>query len=163
MLCVLPVIIVLAIIFGRKLRNYSKNAQNIVAQSNTIVEESLQAISTIKAFTSEFFEIKKYKKTTHEIANIAMKIGHLKALFASFIIIGVFGAIVAVIWYGTILIQTGNMSIGQLFSFILYTVFIAASIGGIAELYAAIQKAIGATEELFQIQQVSPEKIEKIK
>ena len=131
----------------------------MVAKSNTIVEETLQAISTVKSFTNEFFEIHRYKKKTDEIAQISMQLGRLRALFASFIIIGIFGSIVAVIWYGTILIQDQAMSIGDLFSFVLYSVFIAASIGGIAELYASIQKAIGATEKLLEIQTEIPEDI----
>ena len=157
MLCTLPIIMIIAVIFGRKLRSYSKHVQKIVAESNTIVEESLQAILTIKAFTSEFFKIKKYNEKAEQIADISISLGKLRAIFASFIIIGIFGSIVAVIWYGTILIQNNSMSIGQLFSFVLYSVFIAASIGGIAELYAAIQKAIGATEELFNLQNIKPE------
>lgn len=161
MLCTLPVIVIIAVVFGRKLRKYAKDIQNIVAESNTIVEETLQAISTIKSFTSEFFEIKRYSKKTEEIAEMSIKLGKLRAVFASFIIFGIFGSIVAVIWYGTILIQQGNMSIGQLFSFVLYSVFIAASVGGIAELYASIQKAIGATDELLKLQNESPEDISK--
>ena len=163
MLCTLPVIVIMAVIFGRKLRNYAKDVQSIVAESNTIVEETLQAITTVKVFTSELFEISRYNMKTNEIANTSIKLGKLRAIFASFIIFGIFGSIVAVIWYGTILIQNGNMSIGQLFSFILYSVFIAASVGGIAELYASIQKAIGATEELLKIQHEIPENIFKSK
>ena len=161
MLCTLPVIVIIAVIFGRKLRDYAKNVQNIVAESNTIVEETLQAITTVKVFTSELFEINRYNIKTNEIASTSIKLGKLRAIFASFIIFGIFGSIVAVIWYGTILIQNGNMSIGQLFSFVLYSVFIAASVGGIAELYASIQKAIGATEELLKIQNKIPENIFK--
>ncbi len=159
MLCTLPVIVIIAVIFGRKLRKYAKDVQNIVAESNTIVEETLQAISTIKSFTSELFEIKRYGKKAEAIADMSIKLGKLRAIFASFIIFGIFGSIVAVIWYGTILIQQDNMSIGQLFSFVLYSVFIAASVGGIAELYASIQKAIGATDELLKLQNESPEEI----
>ena len=159
MLCTLPVIVIIAVIFGRKLRKYAKDVQNIVAESNTIVEETLQAISTIKSFTSELSEIKRYGKKAEAIADMSIKLGKLRAIFASFIIFGIFGSIVAVIWYGTILIQQDNMSIGQLFSFVLYSVFIAASVGGIAELYASIQKAIGATDELLKLQNESPEEI----
>ncbi|MBJ04872.1 MAG: multidrug ABC transporter ATP-binding protein [Flavobacteriales bacterium] len=153
MMCTLPMIIVFAVIFGRKLRKKAKHIQNKLADANTILEESLQAISTIKSFTSEFFQINKYKKEVNLTATMSIELGKYRALFASFIIVGIFGSIVAVIWYGTILIQEGNMSIGELFSFILYSVFISASIGGIAELYASIQKAIGATEELLKIRE----------
>ena len=161
MLCTLPVIMIIAVIFGRKLRKYAKNVQNAVADSNTIVEESLQAILTIKSFTSEFFEIRRYSEKTDKIEKISIRLGQLRAMFASFIIIGIFGSIAGVIWFGTILIQEGNMTTGSLFSFVLYSVFIGASTGGIAELYASIQKALGATEELLKIQNEIPEKIIK--
>ena len=163
MLTTLPVVVLIAVIFGRRLRKYSKNVQNIVADSNTIVEETLQAILTVKSFTNELFEINRYTKKTNEIASMSIQLGHLRGLFASLIIFGIFGSIVAVIWKGTTLIgeQSGDMSIGQLFSFILYSVFIAASVGGIAELYASIQKAIGATEELLKLQNELPEEIQQ--
>jgi ABC-type multidrug transport system fused ATPase/permease subunit len=160
MLCTLPVIVIVAVIFGRKLRTYAKEVQDVVAKSNTIVEETLQAISTVKSFTNELFEINRYNKKTDKIAQLSIELGKIRALFASFIIFGIFGSIVAVIWYGTILIQDNLMSIGDLFSFVLYSVFIAASIGGIAELYASIQKAIGATEKLLEIQNEKPENIQ---
>ena len=159
MLCTLPIVVIMAIIFGRKLRKYSKDVQDIVAESNTIVEESLQAIHTIKTLTSEFFQISRYNSKVKKVATMSIRVGKLKALFASFIILGIFGSIVAVIWFGTSLIQNNNMSIGELFAFVLYSVFIAASIGGIAELYASLQKAIGATEKLLNIQNEKSEKI----
>ena len=161
MLCTLPIIVIIAIIFGRKVRKYSKTVQNTVAESNTIVEESLQAILTIKSFTSEFFEINRYTQKADQIAHISIKLGKLRAFFASFIIFGIFGSIVGVIWYGALLVQDNMMSMGDLFSFVLYSVFIAASIGGIAELYTSIQKAIGATEDLLKLQDLIPESISK--
>jgi len=50
------------------------------------------------------------------------------------------------------------MSVGQLISFVLYSTFVGASFGGIAELYAQIQKAIGATERVFELLDETPEK-----
>jgi ABC-type multidrug transport system fused ATPase/permease subunit len=67
---------------------------------------------------------------------------------------------VAVVWYGVQLSIAGEMSVGQLISFVLYSTFVGASFGGIAELYAQIQKAIGATERVFELLDETPEKIE---
>jgi ABC transporter fused permease/ATP-binding protein len=151
MLSIFPLIIVVAVIIGRKLRAYSKTVQQNIAESNTIVEETLQGISNVKAFTNEIFESLRYKKKTEEVVFYAIKGGKLRAIFASFIILGIFGAIAAVIWYGARLIHQGEMSIGDLTSFLMLTIFIGASIGSIADLYAQIQKAIGATEKLMEI------------
>jgi ABC-type multidrug transport system fused ATPase/permease subunit len=99
----------------------------------------------------------RYKNTTEHIVTVAIKGGKLKAAFASFIILGIFGAIAAVIWYGARLIHQGEMSMGDLTSFLMLTIFIGASIGSIADLYAQIQKAIGATEKLMEILEETPE------
>jgi ABC-type multidrug transport system fused ATPase/permease subunit len=151
MLSIFPLIIVVAVIIGRKLRAYSKTVQQNIAESNTIVEETLQGISNVKAFTNEIFESLRYKKKTEDVMFYAIKGGKLRAIFASFIILGIFGAIAAVIWYGARLIHQEEMSIGDLTSFLMITIFIGASIGSIADLYAQIQKAIGATEKLMEI------------
>ena len=157
MLSIFPVIIIVAVIIGRKLRAYSKTVQEHIASSNTIVEETLQGITNVKAFANEIFESLRYRQKTEEIVKYGIKGGKLRAAFASFIIIGIFGAIAAVIWYGARLIHSGDMSMGDLTSFLMLTIFIGASIGSIADLYAQIQKAIGATEKLMEILDETPE------
>lgn len=160
MLAILPVIMIVAIFFGRFIRKYSKDVQKKVAESNTIVEETLQGIFNVKAFANELFEIKRYTTKTNDVAKIAIKGGKYRGAFSSFIILGLFGAIVAVIWKGTTLIATGELEIGQLFSFIIYSGFIGGSIGGLADIYARIQKAVGATEELLEILEEETEDID---
>lgn len=151
MLALVPVVVIVAVIFGKKIRGLSKEAQNQVADSNVIVEETLQGIATVKAFVNESFEYMRYKKKTEEIIGISLKGAIWRGAFASFIIFCLFGSIVAVIWYGVILVQGNEMSIGDLFTFILYSVFVGASLGGIADLYSQLQKAVGATENLLEI------------
>lgn len=151
MLALFPIMIVIAIIFGRYIRKTSKMVQEKVAESNTIVEETMQGIASVKAFANEFLEVARYKKSTQEITGLSLKNAKLRGLFASFIIFCLFGAIVAVIWYAVRLVQTGELTEGEMFAFILYTTFVGASIGGIAELYTQIQKAVGATERVLDI------------
>ena len=151
MLAILPAVMIIAVIFGRFIRGYSKKVQDHVAESTTLVEENLQGIQTVKAFTGEHQAISRYRSLTDTIANTAIKGGQYRGAFASFIIAGLFGAIVAVIWRGSLLVQEGALEIGQLFSFVLYSGFIGGSIGGLADVYAKIQKAIGATESLLNI------------
>lgn len=160
MLSIVPVVAVAAVVFGRFIRKYSKNVQDKVAESQVIVEETLQGISNVKAFANEWYEIARYKGKIQEIVTIAIKGGKYRGYFASFIIFCLFGAIVAVVWYGVTLSIHGEMSVGQLISFVLYSTFVGASFGGIAELYAQIQKAIGATERVFELLDETPEKIE---
>ncbi|MDQ3191459.1 MAG: ABC transporter transmembrane domain-containing protein [Bacteroidota bacterium] len=151
MLSIVPVLAILAVVFGRYIRKISRSVQDATAGSNTIVEETLQGIANVKSFANEYFETQRYKKQTSEIVRIALKGGIARGAFASFIIFFLFGAIVFVIWYGVKMVNAGDLSIGAMFQFVLYSVFVGASIGGIAELYAQIQKAIGATERIFEI------------
>lgn len=151
MLAVVPVVVLIAVFFGRYIRRYSKRVQEEVAASNTIVEETLQGIQNVKAFANEFLEIARYRRKTDEVAQVGMRGGKYRGAFSSFIILGLFGAIVAVIWRGVSLIGAGELAMGELFSFIIYSGFIGGSIGGFANVYASIQKAIGATEELMGI------------
>ncbi len=151
MLGVVPVVVIVAVFFGRFIRKYSKDVQKQVAESNTIVEETLQGIFNVKAFANEFLEMARYKTKTDEVAKTGMKGGKYRGAFSSFIILGLFGAIVAVIWQGVNLIAAGELETGELFSFVIYSGFIGGSIGGFANVYASIQKAIGATEELMEI------------
>ena len=159
MLAVVPLVAVAAVIFGRFIRKYSKNVQDQVAESQVIVEETLQGISNVKAFANEWYEIARYKGKINEIVKIAIKGGQYRGYFASFIIFCLFGSIVAVVWYGVTLSISGEMSVGQLISFVLYSTFVGASFGGIAELYAQIQKAVGATERVFELLAETPENI----
>lgn len=159
MLAVVPLVAVAAVIFGRFIRKYSKQVQDQVAESQVIVEETMQGISIVKAFANEWYEVARYKGKISEVVKLAIKGGKYRGYFASFIIFCLFGAIVAVVWYGVRLSIAGEMSVGQLISFVLYSTFVGASFGGIAELYAQIQKAIGATERVFELLEEAPEKI----
>ena len=162
MLSVVPLVAVAAVIFGRFIRKYSKNVQDKVAESQVIVEETMQGITIVKAFANEWYEIARYNGKIKEVVKIAIKGGKYRGYFASFIIFCLFGAIVAVVWFGVRLSISGEMSVGQLISFVLYSTFVGASFGGIAELYAQIQKAIGSTERVFELLDETPEKINSV-
>lgn len=159
MLAIVPLVVIAAVIFGRFIRKYSKKVQDTVAESQVIVEETLQGISNVKAFSNEWYEIGRYQSKIKEIVSIAIKGGQYRGYFASFIIFCLFGAIVGVVWFGVTLSIEGEMSVGQLITFVLYSTFVGASFGGIAELYAQIQKAVGATERVFELLDEKPEAI----
>jgi ABC-type multidrug transport system fused ATPase/permease subunit len=159
MVSVVPVVGVVAVIFGKFIRKYSKTVQDKVAESQVVVEETMQGISIVKAFANEWYEIVRYKEKIKEVVKIAIKGGQLRGYFASFIIVCLFGTIVAVVWYGVTLAIAGEITVGQLFTFILYSSYVGASSGGIAELYSQVQKAIGATERVFELLDEVPENI----
>jgi ABC-type multidrug transport system fused ATPase/permease subunit len=162
MLLILPAIMILTGVFGRYIRRLSKQAQSQVADSNTIVEETLQGIQSVKTFTNEFFEMNRYRSKTIDIAQTGIRNGRLRGAFSAFVILGLFGTMVAVIWKGSLLISAGEIATGELFSFVIYTVFIGGTIGGMADVFARVQKFIGATEDLLAIFNEKPEPVEDI-
>jgi len=159
MIAVIPVFVIAAVFFGKYIKKLSKQAQDEVAESNTIVGETLQGIANVKAFTNEFFEMFRYKKATEDIKSIAIKGGLARGAFSSFIIFCIFGAIVLLVWYAVKLQNAGDLTQSELITFILYTIFVGASIGGLPIQYAQIQKAIGSTERVFDIIDETPENL----
>jgi ABC-type multidrug transport system fused ATPase/permease subunit len=150
MLAIVPPMALLAFFSGRKIRRYSKKAQASVAESNTIVEETLQGIQNVKAFTNEMYETYRYRNKTDEVARAGIKGGKYQAAI-SFIVLGFFMAMAAVIWRGATMMANGQMEAGQLFSFVIYSGFIAGNIAGMAGVYSRMQKTIGAAENLLQL------------
>ena len=158
MLATVPVMSVIAVIFGRFIRGLSKDAQESTAKSNAILEESLTGINNVKSFTNEVLELMRYKIAIEEIKKINIKSGNWRGVFVSFIFLFLFGAIVFIIWQGVTMVQSGDLSLTQFNAFLIFTVMLGASVGSLPELYASIQKTIGATERLMQLIEEDSEK-----
>ena len=157
MLLVLPLVVILGVAFGSRIRKYAKDVQTASAESNTIVDETLSAVATVKAYTQEGFEKNRYRTALDHVAALGIRGGIYRGAFSSFIILGLFGALVAVIWKGASLIATGEMASGQLFSFVIYSGFIGGSVGGLADVYSRLQRAMGATEAIMAMLDEQPE------
>lgn len=148
MLSVVPVIIIIALIFSKFIRKASKEAQDQLADSGTVVQETLQGISNVKAFANEWYEIGRYNKSISNVVKMAIRNGRFRGLFVSFMLFSVFGAIVLVVWYGAGLMQRGQLSFGDLTAFVVYTAFVGGTMAGFAELYTQLQKTLGATQRV---------------
>lgn len=161
MLATFPILVVASMFFGRHMRRLSKKAQDELAAANVVAEETLQSVNVVKAFTNENLEVKRYKTILDRVVDLSLYAASFRGGFVSFIIFALFGGIVGVIWYGAGLVQAGEFGLSDLFTFILYTTFIGASISGMGDLYAQINKTIGASERLFEILQEDSEVIIK--
>ncbi|MCV9387961.1 ABC transporter ATP-binding protein [Reichenbachiella ulvae] len=161
MLAVLPVIIIAAMLFGKKIRKLSRKSQDELAVSSTIAEETFQSILAVKSFTNENFEKKRFGSALDQVVQAAIHAAKYRAGFISFIIFALFGAMVAIIWYGATLLQNGEMSMGDLISFVLYTSFIGGSIAGLGDLFGQLQRAIGASERVLEIQEEATEEYQE--
>ena len=151
MLLTFPVIVISSIFFGKYVRKLSKARQDSLANTNIIVEESLQSFQNVKAFTNESFEVKRYSNSIDHMVDLSMKYAKVRGLFFIFIITVLFGGLFFILWRGAMLVQQGEMEVGDLFSFIIYTGIIGGAIAGLGNLYTAIAGAIGATERIQEI------------
>lgn len=161
MLATLPILIIAAMLFGKKIRTYSRKSQDKLAVASTIAEETFQSILAVKSFTNEVFEKNRYENALTKVVITAIQAAKFRAGFISFIIFALFGGMVSIIWYGAYLLQNGQMIIGDLISFVLYTAFIGGSIAGLGDLFGQLQRAIGASERILDIQQETSEKTEE--
>ena len=153
-----PMLVIAALLFGKVIRKMSKKTQDQLAKGNVIIEETLHSISVVKSFTNEMFEVLRYRKSLHDMINVALRTAHYRGLFISFVIVTMFGGIVAVAWYGAHLVQGGEMSTGDLMAFVIYTAFVGVSIAGLGDQYSQLQKSIGASERILEILDLQDEK-----
>lgn len=151
MLCTVPLLIAAAVTFGRKLRRLARDAQDRLAETGTIVEETLQAIASVKAFANEAFELNRYRQTNEGALNTALTAVRWRAAFFAAFTVSLFGGMMIVLWFGAGLLQTGQITAGELTRFVLYSTFVAGAMGQAAELYSQVQKTVGASERVREL------------
>lgn len=151
MLAVIPVVALIGIFFGKYIKKLSKEAQQDIADSNTVVDETLHGIASVKAYANEFFETLRYQKSIDSSVNTSIKRAKWRGFFIGLIMFASGTAIVSIVWYGLHMVQMGDITLGELMSFAIYSAILGFSFGGAAELFSNLQKAIGATEHLMDI------------
>jgi len=157
MVSTFPVLMLVAVFMGRKVRKISREAQDRLAESATIIEETLQGIANVKAFTNESFEVRRYGAGLHAYLQITLSGVRRRAGLISFIILGIFGSITLVMWYGATLMQAGILTHGQLTTFTLYTIFVGGGVSSFAEVFSQIQRTLGANERVRELLAETPE------
>ncbi|MES2617426.1 MAG: ABC transporter ATP-binding protein [Bacteroidota bacterium] len=153
MLSVVPLIALSAVFFGMRIKKMSRRETDMLAESSNVVHETLQGISVVKAFTAESLERNRYSKNINSLIDFALKSGVYRGFFVSFIIFSVFGAISFVIWYGAGIVQTNpkELQIGQLMMFVIYSVFVGGTLGGFADMFGQLQKALGSIQRVREL------------
>ena len=151
MLATLPVVMLVAVFFGRYIRKLSKQVQDRIAESNVIVEETLQGIQNVKAFSNEAYESGRYGTSIGSARSLALKSIRWRGAFVSFIIFCMFGVVVFLVYRAALLKDAGLMTVGEITSFVAFSIMIGASIAGIPEQVTSLLKAVGATERLMDL------------
>ena len=160
MLAMVPLLAIIAVVYGKRIRKMARKAQDQLADSGTIVQETFQGISVVKAFTGEFYEVSRYVKSIQSVLLTAIKNARYRGAFVSFMIVSVFGTIAFVMWYGAGMIQSGELTIGSLTMFVIFSMFVGGTFAGFADIFFQLQKTLGATQSVREILRSEGEAVE---
>ena len=152
-----PVMVLFAKTFGKKLKSLSREIQDKLATSTTIIEENISGMSLIKSFVRQTQEIARFDGAVEDSFQSAKKRVKISAFFGPMIGFIAFVTALALLWYGGREVIAGTLSPGEMVAFILYAVIIAGPMGSFARLYTRIQEGLGASERIFEILDTEPE------
>ncbi|ATB36038.1 ABC transporter permease [Cystobacter fuscus] len=151
MLAIVPAVAVGAVSYGRKVRGLSKESQDALAVANEVAEESLSGIRTVRSFAAERHEVERYQTATEHAYDVARR----RAKQSSFFLAGAssagYLASAVVLWYGGRMVLDGRMTVGNLTSFLIYSLMVAFALGALADLWADFMRAAGAAERVFEL------------
>ena len=150
-LAVVPIVVGVAWLFGRRLRRASTGVQDKVAEATASAEEAFSQIRTVQGFTREALETERYRAHLGDVVTAAIRRARIRGAFFGVITFFSFGGIVAVLWQGGRLVLEGALTPGALVSFLLYAITVAAAVGALASLFGSYQDAVGAARRVFEL------------
>jgi ATP-binding cassette subfamily B protein len=151
MLAVVPPVAIGAVAYGRKVRALARRYQDALADASHVAEESLSAVRTVRAFNAEDAESARYELATGDAYDAARKRAFAGSTFMGSASAGGFLAMAVVLGYGGTLVARGALTAGALTAFLVYTLFIAMSLGALAELWAEAMRGLGAADRVFAL------------
>lgn len=156
-LAAIPVIVLPLVAFGRAVRKRSRQAQDSLAEASAYAAETIGAVRTVQAFTSEAYAAKRFGGAVEMAFQAARHSTLSRAILTAIGIFLVFASVVIVLWVGAMDVLSGDMTPGRLGQFVLYAVFAAGALGELSQVWGEVQQASGAAERLFEILAIRPE------
>jgi ABC transporter fused permease/ATP-binding protein len=156
MLAIVPLVAVGGVLYGRRVRALSRGVQDALAKSTEVAEESLSGLRTVRSFAAEPSEVARYGDTVRAAYEVARARARQSAAFLGGASSSGYVAAVVVFWYGGRLVVNGELTVGSLTSFLIYTMLVAMSLGSLADLWADFMRASGAAERVFELMDRDP-------
>ena len=150
-LLIVPVVIIPIVVLGRKLRRLSRENQDWIASSSGSASEALLSAQTVQAFTHEANSRGKFSNVTEKSFDSARDRIGVRAVMTAIVIFLIFSGIVGVLWIGARDVRSGDMSVGGLVQFVIYSVMVAGGVAALTEVWGELQRAAGATERLVEL------------
>jgi ATP-binding cassette subfamily B protein len=151
MLAVVPPVALSAVIYGRRVRKLAKQSQDALARASEVAVETLGGLRTVRSFSAEAAEVKRYRGALNDALVLAYKRIRLSGTFFGVAFFAAFSAGVLVFWFGARMVAAEEMTAGELVSFLFYTMQMAFGLSALAELWTDVQRAAGAAERVFEL------------
>ncbi len=156
-LLLLPILVLVARLFGKRLKALSTAIQDQTASTTTLVEEVLSGIRIVKSFVQTRREALRFASQIRTALETTLHRAAVLAVFVPTITLLTFATAAAVLWYGGRQVIQGTVSPGDLFAFVLFAGILIGPFGSAARVFAQIKEAQGAMRRLFEILDTSPE------
>lgn len=156
MLMVVPPVALGAMAYGRRVRKLSREVQDSLAKASEVAEESISGIRTVRSFAAEEREVQRYANSVMDSFRLARRRAVFAGTFMGVASTAGYAAVAVVLWSGGRRVLAGEMSVGGLTSFLVYTLLVAFSLGGLSDLWAEFMKASGAGERVFELMERIP-------
>ncbi|GAB4546504.1 MAG: ABC transporter ATP-binding protein [Anaerolineae bacterium] len=150
-LVLIPVLIVVAVTFGRPLQRLSTRYQDELAVATGDAQEAIQGVRIVKSFAREDYEIKRYSAATEKTFKTALVVTLWRSAFGAVIAFLGFGSLGAILWFGGREVIEGRLTLPVIASFLIYGVSIAATLGGLAGFYAELRSTLGGVRRVFEV------------
>ena len=150
-LLLLPLLVLVAKLFGRRLKALSTSIQDRTASISTLVEEVIAGIRVVKSFVQAQREERRFKAHVQAAMDLALRRAAVLAVFIPVITFFTFAAAAAVLWYGGRQVIEGTVTPGDLFAFVLFAGILIGPFGSAARVFAQIKEAQGAMQRVFEI------------
>ena len=156
-LIAIPLIVLPLILFGRKVRTLSRDAQDTLADSAAFAQERLSAVTAVQSFVQERATLSSFKAATGRAFTAAARRTSARGFLTTAIIFLSLGSVTMVLWYGAREVIAGTMTPGALSQFVLFAVLAASSLGELSQVWGEIQSAAGAAERIAELLDEKPE------
>ncbi len=150
-LILLPLLVLVAKVFGRRLKSLSTSIQDHTAAMSTLIEEVISGIRIVKSFVQTQREETRFAAQVEQTLALTMRKAGVMAVFIPAISLLTFSAAAAVLWYGGRQVIDGSVSPGDLFAFVLFAGILIGPFSSAARVFAQIREAQGATQRVFEI------------
>jgi ATP-binding cassette subfamily B protein len=150
---IIALVVLPAMLIGRRVRRLSRASQDRVADSSALAGEILNAMPVVQSYTQEASEARRFHVANERAFATAVRRTGMRAALTAFVIVGVFGSLLYGLYGGVQSVLVGRITAGELSQTALYITLVAGAAAVLGEVWGDLLRAAGATERLMELLQ----------